>query len=149
MSRCQQLVGHHHLLQLLVGAQRISGQMATSKVISATINCRSKMWTRFRPLFKKVFATSSDDKQIIHRLANISWKTSKNARYYFSRLSELIEVITDSYASYQIELNRPAEQPQGGFSNDALTKLNSDHVLNFAEYIFLQLFWARLTKNIR
>ncbi len=54
-----------------------------------------------------------------------------------------MEVITDSYTSYWNKPDHPAEQPQGGFSSNTLTKSINDHVKNI-----LQLFQAGLPKHI-
>ncbi len=52
-----------------------------------------------------------------------------------------------SYTSYR---NKPygPDQPQGGFSNDPLTKLSNNSMKNFADYMFLQLFMAEIPKHI-
>jgi hypothetical protein len=121
--------------------------MALLQAAQTQTHSGTKTWTRFCLLFQKEFATASDDKLIIEGLVSTSCLLTENARDYFSCLSDFIEVVTDSYASYQNKLDRPAEQAQGRFSKKVFTKYGNENVENFTNYIFLQLFRAGLHKN--
>jgi hypothetical protein len=50
------------------------------------LTAAQKTWTRIRPLFKREFATTSDDKLILDGLANLVHKHGENPRKFFSRL---------------------------------------------------------------
>jgi hypothetical protein len=63
-----------------------------------------------------------DNRLIIDGLAWISHRQPEQPCDYFSRLSELIHVLSENYTSYRHKLDRLAEQPGGGLSNDAPTK---------------------------
>jgi hypothetical protein len=58
-----------------------------------------KTWTRIRPLFKKEFAMTSDDKLIVDGLANLAHRPGENPRKFFSRLEKLFNVLHENYAS--------------------------------------------------
>jgi hypothetical protein len=108
-----------------------------------------KTWTHIRPVFKAEFAAFSDDKLIIDRLAKLAHRPNKNPRMFFSHLEELIFVLKENYASYRVKPEWPAQQPQGGYSEDALMKAINDNVDNFANFIFTQMFKAAAPENVR
>jgi len=63
---------------------------------------------------------------------------------FFLRLEELIYVLKENYASYHVKLERPAQEPSGGYSEDSLTKAINQNVDNFANFMFTQMFKAEL-----
>jgi len=65
-----------------------------------------KTWTSIRPLFKKEFATISDDKLIVDGLANLSHKQGKHPRKFFARLEKLFNLLKENYASYHVKPDR-------------------------------------------
>jgi hypothetical protein len=73
---------------------------------------------------------------------------NENACNVFSSLSELIEDITDNYASCRKKKDHPTEQHCGGFSNNTLTSFIHAREETFANFILLQLFRAELTQYI-
>ena len=108
-----------------------------------------KTWTRLRPLFKKEFATSSDDKLIIDGLANFAHKHGENPRKLFSRLEKLCNVLHENYASYQIKPERPNPLNDGHFTKDALTRFANDSVEAYNKFLFTQIFKAAAPENVR
>jgi hypothetical protein len=120
-----------------------------SIVCHLQLTAAQKTWTRIRPLFKKEFAMVSDDKLIIDSLAKLSHWPNENPRMFFSRQEELLHVLKESYASYRIKPQRPAQQPQpqGGFSEDDLTKVGNDNIDFFTNFLFTQMFGATAPKN--
>ncbi len=56
----------------------------TSTVCHLGLTAAQKTWTRIRPLFKKEFATISDNKIIVDVLANLAHRPNKNPRKFFS-----------------------------------------------------------------
>jgi hypothetical protein len=67
---------------------------------------------------------------------------------FFSRQEELVHVLM-SYALYRIEPDRPVQQPQGGYSEDALTKAINENIDNFANFLFTQMFRDASPENVR
>jgi hypothetical protein len=67
------------------------------------LTAAQKTWTRIRPVFKSEFAAFSDDKLIIDGLAKLAHRPNKNPRMFFSHLEELIYVLKENYASYQVK----------------------------------------------
>jgi hypothetical protein len=109
-----------------------------------------KTWTRIRPVFKAEFAAFSDDKHIIDGLAKLTHRPNENPRMFFSRLEELVFVLKENYASYRVKPERPAPiQPQGTYTEDALTKYANDSVDAFANFLFTQMFKAAAPENVR
>ncbi len=109
-----------------------------------------KTWTRIRPLFKREFATTSDDKLIVDGLANLAHKHAENPRKFFSGLEKLINVLHENYASYWIKPERPAAiQPQGTYTQDALTQFANDSVEAYNKFLFAQVFKAAAPENVR
>jgi len=71
----------------------------SSKVCHLKLMAAQKTWTRIRPLFKREFTTTSNDKLIIDGLANLAHKQGK----FFSRLKKLFNILHENYASYRIK----------------------------------------------
>ena len=114
------------------------------------LTAAQKTWTRIRPIFKAEFAAFSDDKLIIDGLAKLSHHSNENPRMFFSRLEELIFVLKENYDSYRVRPDRPAPiQPQGTYTEDALTKFANDSVDAFANFLFTQMFKAAAPENVR
>ncbi len=91
-----------------------------------------------------------DDKLIIDGLAKLSHRANENPRMFFSRLEELIFVLKENYASYRVKPDRPAPiQPQGTYTEDALTKFANDRVDAFANFLFTQMFKTAAPENVR
>jgi hypothetical protein len=74
-----------------------------STVRHLKLTAAQKTWTRIRPLFKKEFATTLDDKFIVDGLANLAHRQGENPRKFFSRLEKLFNVLHENYASYRIK----------------------------------------------
>jgi len=94
-----------------------------------------KTWTRIWPLFKREFATTSDDKLIVDGLANLAHKQGENPRKFFSRLEKLFNILHENYASYRVKPECPAQLPAGNYSEDVLTNMpmiTSRHTINFS-----------------
>jgi hypothetical protein len=121
----------------------------TSTIRHLCLMPEQKTWTRIRPLFKREFAAISDDKLIADGLANLSHRPNENPRALFSRLEKLLFVLKENYASYQIKPERPAQQPQGGYSEDALTKYGNECITYFSNFLFAQMFRAAAPENVR
>ncbi len=101
-------------------------------------------------MFKAEFAAFSDDKLIIDGLTKLTHRLNKNPRMFFSRLEELVFVLKENYASYRVKPDRPPPiQPQGTYTEDALTKYANDSVDAFANFLFMQMFKAAAPENIR
>jgi hypothetical protein len=114
------------------------------------LTAAQKTWTRIRPVFKAEFAAFSDDKLIIDGLAKLTHRPNENPRMFFSRLEELVFVLKENYASYRVKPNRPPPiQPQGTYTEDALTKYANDSVDAFANFLFTQMFKAAAPENVR
>jgi hypothetical protein len=108
-----------------------------------------KTWTRIRPLFKREFATTSDDKLIADGLANLSHRHGENPRRFFSRLEKLCNILHENFASYRIKPNRPAQLPDGHYWEDALTQYANDSVEAYNQFLFTQIFKAAAPENVR
>jgi hypothetical protein len=63
----------------------------SSTVRHLKLTAAQKTWTRIRPLFKREFATTSDDKLIVDGLANLSHRHTENPRKIFSRLEKIMQ----------------------------------------------------------
>jgi hypothetical protein len=63
-------------------------------------------------------------------------------------LSKIIDVLSNSCASYRNKPTRLAEKLLGGFSNDALTKYGNDCIKNFTDFLFFQMFLASSPQHI-
>jgi hypothetical protein len=68
---------------------------------------------------------------------------------FFSCLEELIHVLKENYASYRVKPDRLTQQPQGGYSEDTLTKAINNNIDNFANFMFMQMFKATTPENLR
>jgi len=62
---------------------------------------------------------------------------------------ELVHVLKENYALYRVKPDRLAQQLQGGYSEDALTKAINENVNNFANFLFTQMFRATALENVR
>ncbi len=108
-----------------------------------------KTWTHIRPIFKAEFTAFSDDKLIINGLAKLAHQPNKNPQMFFSHLKELIFVLKENYASYRVKPEQLAQQPQGDYSEDALTKAINNNIDNFANFMFTQMFKTAAPENVR
>jgi len=108
-----------------------------------------KTWTRIWSLFKKEFATTSDDKLIVDGLANLAHRHGENPQKFFSRLEKLFNVLHENYASYRIKPDCPPQLPAGNYSEDALTQYANDFIEAFNKFLFAQVFKAAAPENIR
>jgi len=99
-------------------------------------------------LYKKEFATVSDDKLIIDGLANLGYRPNDNQRMFFSQLEELLHVLKESYTSYGIKPERPAQLAGGGYSEDDLTKYGNNNINLFAKFLFTQMFRVAALENV-
>jgi hypothetical protein len=83
-------------------------------------------------------------------LANLAHRQGENPRKFFSRLEKLFNVLHENYASYRIKPERPAPiQPQGTFTQDALTQFANDSVEAYNNFLFAQVFKAAAPENVR
>jgi len=121
----------------------------SSTVRHLKLTAAQKTWTRIRPLFKKEFATTSDDKLIINGLANLAHRHGENPRKFFSCLEKLFNVLHENYTSYRIKPDRPAQLPAGNYSEDALTQYVNDSVEAYNKFLFAQVFKAAAPENVR
>jgi hypothetical protein len=122
----------------------------SSTVRLLNLTAAQKTWTRIRPLFKREFATTSDDKLIVDGLGNLSHRHGENPRKFFSRLEKLFHVLHENYASYRIKPERPAPiQPQGTYTQDALMQFANDSVEAYNKFLFAQVFKAAAPENVR
>jgi len=112
----------------------------SSTVRHLKLTAAQKTWTRIRPLFKREFATTTDDKLIVDGLANLAHRQGENPRKFFSRLEKLCNVLHENFASYRIKPNRPAQLPDGHYSEDALTQYANDSVEAYNQFLFSQIF---------
>jgi hypothetical protein len=113
------------------------------------LTAAQKTWTRIRPLFKREFATTSDDKLIVDGLANLSHRQGENPRRFFSRLEKLCNVLHENFASFRIKPTRPAQLGDGHYSEDALTQYGNDSVEAYNQFLFTQIFKAAAPENVR
>jgi hypothetical protein len=113
------------------------------------LTAAQKTWTCIRPVFKAEFAAFSDDKLIINSFAKLAHRPNENPRTFFSHLEELIFVLKENYASHQVKPEWLPKQPQGGYSEDALTKAINNNIDNFANFMFTQMFKAAAPENVR
>jgi hypothetical protein len=102
------------------------------RTIIRRLTPEQKTWTRIRPLFKHKFMIVSDDRLIVDGLAKITHRPEEEPHDFYSRLSELMYVLNENYASYRIKPDRPSQQPQGGYSENALTKYGNDTINSFS-----------------
>jgi hypothetical protein len=65
-------------------------------------------------LFKAEFATESNDKLILDRLAHLAMKPVENVHDYFSRLNKINTIIMDANETYTI---LPEEPPHNNADN--------------------------------
>ena len=121
----------------------------SSTVRHLKLTAAQKTWTRIRPLFKREFATTTDDKLIVDGLANLAHRQGENPRKFFSRLEKLCNVLHENFASYRIKPNRPAQLPDGHYSEDALTQYANDSVEAYNQFLFTQIFKAAAPENVR
>ncbi len=122
----------------------------SSTVRHLKLTAAHKTWTRIRPLFKREFATTSDDKLILDGLANLAHRQGENPRKFFSWLEKLFNVLHENYASYRIKPERPAPiQPQGTYTQEALTQFANDSIEAYNKFLFAQVFKATAPENIR
>jgi hypothetical protein len=130
--------------------RREADEWLSSTVRHLKLTAAQKTWTRIRPLFKREFATTSDDKLIVDGLANLAHWQGENPRKFFSRLEKLFNVLHKNYASYRIKPERPAPiQPQGTYTKDALTQFANDSVEAYNKFLFAQVFKAAAPENVR
>jgi hypothetical protein len=66
---------------------------------------------------------------------------------FLSHLEELIFVLKENYASYQVKPERPQPQAQGR-SEDNLTKFVYDGINAFANFMSTQMFKAAAPENV-
>ncbi len=121
----------------------------SSIVCHLQLTAAQKTWTRIRPVFKSEFATFADGKLIIDGLARLSYRPNENPWMFFSCLEELIFILKENYASYQVKPERPNQQAQGGYSEDNLMKYANDTVDSFANFMFTQMFKYAAPENVR
>jgi hypothetical protein len=107
-----------------------------------------KTWTRIRPLFKREFATTSDHKLIVDRLANLAHRQGEIPRKFFEPLEKLFNVLHENYASYRIKPDRPAQLQDGHYSEDALTQYAKDSAEAYNKFLFAQVFKATAPENV-
>jgi hypothetical protein len=83
--------------------------------------------------------------------ASLDWQAGhhENPWMFFSHLEELFHVLDENYASYRIKPDRPAQQSQGGYSKDALTKHFNDFVKAYSKFLLTQVFHAAAPENVR
>jgi hypothetical protein len=112
------------------------------------LTAAQKTWTRIRPLFKREFATTSDDKLIVHGLANLACRQGENPWKFFSRLEKLFNILHENYASYHVKPERPEQLQAGNYSEDALTKSSNDNVKAYNKFLLAQVFKAAALENI-
>jgi hypothetical protein len=120
-----------------------------SMVRHLKLTAAQKTWTRIRPLFKREFATTSDDKLIVDGLANLSHRHGENPGKFFSRLEKLCNVLHENFASYRIKHDRPAQLPDGHYSEDSLTQYANNSVEAYNKFLFAQIFKAATPENVR
>ncbi len=121
----------------------------SSTVRHLKLTVAQKTWTWIRPLFKKEFATTSDDKLMVNGLANLAHRHGENPRKFFSRLEKLFNVLHENYASYRIKPERPAAiQPQDTYTQDALMQFANDSVEAYNKFLFSQVFKAAAPENV-
>jgi hypothetical protein len=120
----------------------------SSTVHHLKLTTAQKTWTHIWPLFKREFATTSDDKLIVDRSANLAHKPGENPRKFFSRLEKLFNVLHENYASYRIKPGCPAQLPAGNYSEDALTEYANDHVEAYNKFLLAQVFKAAAPENV-
>jgi hypothetical protein len=113
------------------------------------LTAAQKTWTRIRPLFKREFGTTSDDKLIVDGLANLAHRHGENPRKFFSHLEKLFNVLHENYASYRIKPDRPAQLQDGHYSEDALTQYANNSVEAYNKFLFAQVFKAAAPENVR
>ncbi len=68
---------------------------------------------------------------------------------FFSRLEELFPASNENYTPYRIKHDRLAQQPQGSFSGDTLTKYGNDCVDYISNFLLAQVFHAATQENVR
>jgi hypothetical protein len=90
-----------------------------------------------------------DKKLIVDGLANLSHRQGENPRKFFSRLEKLCNVLHENFASYRIKPNRPAQLPDGHYSEDALTQYANDSMEAYNQFLFTQIFKAAAPENVR
>ncbi len=57
--------------------------------------------------------------------------------------------MAENFASYRIKPERPAQQPQGGYSEDALTKYANSSIKAHSKFLLTQMFRAAAPENVR
>jgi hypothetical protein len=120
----------------------------SSTVRHLKLTAAQKTRTRIRPLFKREFAITSDDKHIVDGLANLAHRHGENPRKFFSCLEKLFNVLHENFASYRIKPDRTAAiQPQGTYTEDALTQFANDSVEAYNNF-FTQVFKAAAPENV-
>jgi len=78
----------------------------------------------------------------------LAHRPNENPQMFFSHLEELIFVLKENYASYWVKPDQPAQQAQGGYSEDNLTKYANNSVDSFANFMFTQMFKAAAPENV-
>ncbi len=68
---------------------------------------------------------------------------------FFSQFEELFHVLNEIYALYRIKPDRPAQQAQGGYSEDSLTKNSNNCFDYFSKFLLTQVFCAAAPENVR
>jgi hypothetical protein len=63
-------------------------------------------------------------------------------------LEELLYVLAENFASYRIKPERPAQQPQGGYSEEALTKYANNSIKAHSKFLLTQMFRAAAPENV-
>jgi hypothetical protein len=66
----------------------------------------------------------------------------------YSCLSDHIYIPNKNYASYRVKPDLPAQQLQGGYSNDVLTKAINNNINAFSDFLFVQKFRAAAPENV-
>jgi hypothetical protein len=114
------------------------------------LTAAQRTWTHIHPLFKREFATASDDKLIVNGLTNLAHHQGENPRKFMARLEKLFNTLYENYASYQVKPDRPAAiQPQGTYREDNLTSFANDSVKAYNRFLLMEVFRAAALESIR
>jgi hypothetical protein len=100
MHESQQLVREYSILQFFAPIIWICPELALLAVSHRGLHPGTKTWTAFLPMFKKEFATQTDDQIMVDSLGHIAMRPNENTRDEFPRITQIIKCVQDNFPSY-------------------------------------------------
>ncbi len=107
------------------------------------------LWSDFKDLFKQEYAIQTNESLILEGLSSLAMKLNKTTNKVISSITDMVQVIKESFADFGGKIPEPLKDINGGISDESFGTFLKRHNAMMFNFFKMNLFKAALIPDLR